>query len=50
MTVPVQSNAEKVANALHRMSQIDPAILQTAEKYPRTLKTVLAAAVKSDEE
>ena len=49
-TDPVRNNAEKVANALHQMSQMNPALLDMAEKYKHVAKMMIDAAVKSDEE
>jgi hypothetical protein len=48
VTAPTQSNAEKVANALHQMSQIDPALLDMAEKHKHVAKMMIDAAVKNE--
>ena len=48
VTAPTQSNAEKVANALHQMSQIDPALLDLAEKHKHVAKMMIDAAVKNE--
>lgn len=48
VTAPTQSNAEKVANALHQMSQIDPALLDMAEKHKHVAKMMIDAAVRDE--
>jgi hypothetical protein len=50
VTAPAVTQVEKVANALHQMSQMNPALLDMAEKYKHVAKMMIDAAVKSDEE
>lgn len=47
ITAPVPSLADKVTDAIHRMSRLDPETLAVAEKHPTIAKAFLDAATKN---
>ena len=44
-TAPVESPTDRTVSALKRVAQIDPRILETAEKHPTALKALADAAM-----